>query len=131
MSAENAFALLARTGLSHDADALRALELPAGVPRLPALDGEPAEAFVDLFVDATTEIGVWECTPGRFAAAKEGIGELMWILGGSGTLTAADGTAHEFGPGTMLLTPDGWRGEWEVRETVRKLYVIWKTAPAA
>lgn len=128
MTPENVFALLAGTGLSHDTDRLRALELGEFVARTPATEGEPAEASVALYEDATIAIGVWECTPGRFPTAKQGIGELMCIIGGSGTLTASDGTAHPFADGTVLLTPDGWTGEWEVRETVRKLYVIWKTA---
>ena len=28
----------------------------------------------------------------------------------------------------VLITPDGWRGTWEITETVRKVYTIWNTA---
>lgn len=129
--AADGFALLARTGLSRDAAALLAQPLSEPVPRAGALAGAPAESHHELFADARTEVGVWECTPGRFATAKEGIGELMHVLAGSGTLTADDGTVHEIAPGTVLLTPDGWRGTWEIRETVRKLYVIWRTGAKA
>ena len=31
---------------------------------------------------------------------------------------------HEVRPGVALTVPPGWRGRWEVRETVRKTYVI-------
>jgi uncharacterized cupin superfamily protein len=27
-------------------------------------------------------------------------------------------------PGVALTVPSGWQGRWEVRETVRKTYVI-------
>jgi len=30
----------------------------------------------------------------------------------------------ECGPGSLLVLPQGWRGTWVVRETIRKTYVI-------
>lgn len=52
----------------------------------------------------------------------------MHFLSGAGTITTADGTVHEIRPGVVLVAPDGWRGTWDIRETVRKVYTIWATA---
>jgi uncharacterized cupin superfamily protein len=30
----------------------------------------------------------------------------------------------------MFVLLDGWRGEWRVHETVRKVYAIWPTVKA-
>ena len=48
----------------------------------------------------------------------------MHFVAGSATITAADGTVHEVRPGVALSVPPGWRARSEVRETVRKTYVI-------
>jgi uncharacterized cupin superfamily protein len=34
---------------------------------------------------------------------------------------------EELGAGSMFILLDGWRGEWEVHQTVRKVYAIWPT----
>ncbi len=54
--------------------------------------------------------------PGAFAGAPV-----------EAAILADDGALHEIGPGTLLFTPDGWRGTWHVRATVRKTFVIWKS----
>ena len=61
------------------------------------------------------EIGVWECTPGSFPSVKDGISEVMQFVSGEATIVGDDGALHEIGPGTLLFTPDGWRGTWHVR----------------
>ncbi|MCV7161165.1 DUF861 domain-containing protein [Mycolicibacterium brisbanense] len=73
--------------------------------------------------------GIWECTPGSFDSARTGDTELMHFIAGAGTITTADGTVHEIRPGVVLVAPDGWRGTWVIRETVRKVYTIWTTSP--
>lgn len=100
-------------------------------PRVPALDGAPIESVRVLHSDAGGRSGIWECTPGRFESAREGDTELMHFLTGEGTITTADGTVHEIRPGVVLVAPDGWRGTWNIRKTVRKVYAIWNTPAAA
>ncbi|CUR56110.1 conserved hypothetical protein [metagenome] len=94
-------------------------------PRSPALAGTPVESARVLHRDAGGRSGVWECTPGRFDSARAGDTELMHFLAGKATITSADGTVHEISPGVVLVAPDGWRGTWDIRETVRKVYTIW------
>ncbi|WP_042434667.1 cupin domain-containing protein [Streptacidiphilus anmyonensis] len=69
------------------------------------------------------EAGVWEATPGRFTATREGYHEVCQILSGRATVTPTGGEPVEIGPGDTLVTPAGWTGVWEVHETLRKTYV--------
>ena len=101
------------------------LPLESRGPRTPALAGTPVESVQVLHRDAGGRSGVWECTPGRFESARIGDTELMYFLAGSATITSADGTVYDIHPGVTLVAPDGWRGTWDIRETVRKVYTIW------
>ncbi|WP_210492603.1 cupin domain-containing protein [Patulibacter sp. SYSU D01012] len=91
-------------------------------------EGEPQAFYTELYSDDVAETGVWEVTPGEFAGDKFGASEVMLVLKGEATITSEDGTTIELRPGVSFVTPDGWRGRWKVRETVRKMYVIWKHA---
>ena len=105
-----------------------AASLPSMGPRLNAAGGAPVESKLVLYSDRTTEIGIWEVTPGQFPAHKDDVGELMQFISGRGTITDATGTT-EIGPGVVMYTPDGWTGVWDVQETVRKTYAIHRTKP--
>jgi len=96
-------------------------------PKPGAFEGHPMESSATLYKDERTEAGVWQCTPGSWTSSKTGVGELMHFVAGSGAITDADGTRHEFRPGSVQYYPDGWSGTWTVIETVRKVYVITKT----
>ncbi|WP_037605233.1 cupin domain-containing protein [Streptacidiphilus rugosus] len=69
------------------------------------------------------EAGIWEATPGRFTATREGYHEICQILAGRATLTPDGGAPVEIGPGDTLVTPAGWSGVWEIHETLRKTYI--------
>jgi uncharacterized cupin superfamily protein len=114
-------------GISLDGEELRDMQLPELTLREGASEGEPREADFDAYVSGDTSVGVWECTPGRFPGAKDGINEMMHLISGRATITDEDGTAHELSAGSMFIAMDGWRGEWQVHETVRKVYAIWPT----
>ncbi len=75
--------------------------------------------------DGLTNIGVWECTEGRFTADRTSAGEYCHILAGRATVVNADGSnPRNIGPGDLLILPQGWKGEWTIHEHMRKLYVI-------
>ncbi|MDV3126017.1 cupin domain-containing protein [Mycobacterium sp. 21AC1] len=114
--------------IAYNADP-KTLELTIRGARTPALTGTPVESVHVLHSDAGGRSGIWECTPGSFDSARNGDTELMYFLTGAGTITTADGTVHEIRPGVVLVAPDGWRGTWDIRETVRKIYTIWNAAP--
>ena len=115
------------SALVHEQD-LRSLPLESTGPRAGATSGTPEESARELFNDGRVQIGVWACTPGAFPAAKDGITEHMHILDGDATLHSDDGTSVELRAGVSVVTPDGWTGRWEVRQTVRKIYTIWSTS---
>ena len=102
-----------------------ALELLPDEP-VRVLQGNPQASVLELYRDDVVECGVWEVTPGVFASEKDGIGEHMHVLAGDATVTSDDGSTVELRPGVTFVARPGWHGTWEVRETVRKIYVIWK-----
>jgi uncharacterized cupin superfamily protein len=73
--------------------------------------------------DDDVQIGIWECTPGRFNGDNGAFDEVMAMVGGRVTVTH-DGGTHDIASGTVWTTPHEWKGEWQVHQTVRKLYVI-------
>jgi uncharacterized cupin superfamily protein len=103
------------------------IELDAGRPVPTAVEGEPYESWHVISDDGRVELGVWEVTPGSFRGSADGIYEQMHFVAGRGTITDADGLVTEIRPGVVMLCPEGWSGLWDVRETVRKTYVIVKT----
>ena len=52
--------------------------------------------------------------------------ETIHVLSGRMTCTADDGTVTEVGPGSTVVFPKGWAGTWDIHETLRKVYVIFK-----
>ena len=100
--------------------------LPSMGPRQNATAGTPVESKLVLYADRTTEIGIWEVTPGSFPASKVDVCELMQFIAGSATIIDDSGTTR-IGPGVVVFQPDGWKGTWVVEETVRKTYALHRT----
>ena len=111
--------------VSHP-DAL-ALELQPDEP-LVVLSGTPRAFVRELYRDGVVESGVWEVTPGVFAGENDGFGEHMYVLAGEATVTSEDGAAVELRPGVSFVARPTARATPDVRETVRKIYVIWPVA---
>ena len=95
-------------------------------PKATSIAGGQQEAALEVWASADKKVdtGIWECTPGTFTATREGFHEVCQILSGRATITHEDGTVVEVGPGSTLITPEGWRGQWQIHETLRKTYVI-------
>ena len=108
----------------HEADPAT-LRLPTATAKPTSLTGQ-TESSVTLWEspDGLCEMGVWECSPGTFTAFRDGYDEFAQILFGAVTMTTEEGEKTELGPGSVLVTPSGWKGTWAVHETVRKVYVI-------
>ena len=107
------------------------LDVPLAVigPKPGATRGEPVESSAVLFEDSLVEVGVWECTPGCFPSRRDGWREAVTIVVGRGVLRDANGTEHPLAPGVTLALPEGWVGEWDIAETVRKVYVVTLSEP--
>lgn len=102
------------------------LALSRPTPKASATAGNPKESAYEIWrtSDNSVEIGVWECTPGSFLATREGYDEVCYVMSGSAKITQDVGPSVVLSAGDTLVTPEGWTGEWEVLETLRKIYVI-------
>jgi hypothetical protein len=109
--------------------ALANTPLEAFVAKPTSFEGDQQEASLALFTstDGKVEIGVWECTPGRFTADRSTSSEFCHFISGRIEMTHADGNKVQLGAGDAIALPLGWKGEWRVIERVRKLYVIMQT----
>ena len=74
--------------------------------------------------DGALDIGIWECTPGRFTADRSAAAEFCYFLQGKILMTQLDGTSRVLGPGDAIMLPRGWKGTWEIVEHTRKIYVF-------
>lgn len=70
-----------------------------------------------------TETGVWECSPGRYRREIKP-GEVMHILAGECIFTPDGGEAIEIRAGDTLFMSPNTMGVWDIRSTVRKVYVL-------
>jgi uncharacterized protein len=69
------------------------------------------------------ETGIWQCTAGPSYWVQEE-NEFIYLLSGSLTVTPDGGKPATFGAGDCAMFPRGWRGTWDLHETVRKVYVV-------
>lgn len=94
----------------------------AHAPKPTALTDGLTEATEPVWTSGRIETGLWECTPGRFTARRDGYTEICTVLSGSVTLHQEGREPITFGPGDVMVMPSGWVGEWEVHEPLRKHY---------
>jgi uncharacterized protein len=73
--------------------------------------------------DSGQQTGIWQCTAGPSYWVQEE-NEFIYILSGSLTVTPDGGKPATFGAGDCAMFPRGWRGAWDLHETVRKVYAI-------
>ena len=89
--------------------------------------GEPVSHTSGLILfrneDRSSEMGLWQCTPGRWRCEVES-DEFFHVLAGRAVYTEDDGTVTEIAAGMTCAFPKGWKGACEVVETVRKVYMV-------
>jgi len=73
--------------------------------------------------DGHAETGIWTCSPGTWRCVVKR-DEFCHFIAGSSTYTHDNGEVIEIQPDTLAYFPQGWAGQCEVHETVRKVYVI-------
>jgi len=69
--------------------------------------------------------GLWEAEPGCWKINYTE-NEFCQILSGKSILRDAAGNERPLSAGDNFTIPAGFRGEWEVLETTRKIYVIYE-----
>jgi len=75
------------------------------------------------FKASNVNLGFWECSPGSFKTARDGVNEVVLVLEGKGTLVSDTGERVEHKAGDMVLIPNGWSGVWEIHEHFKKQYI--------
>ena len=101
---------------------LSTIDLGAPRPKPTTLTGNQFEASVALFKsnDGLMEIGVWECTPGRFTAVRDTMSETCHIVSGHVTLPGPEGLAQDVRAGERLVRPNGRRLSGELHPPTPK-----------
>ncbi|KHL18788.1 hypothetical protein CLV56_2222 [Mumia flava] len=84
--------------------------------------GAPATASAGLAELGGIEVGIWEITEGTVRDTEAD--EIFVVLSGSGTVTFEDGAVLELGPGIAVRLRAGERTVWEIRDRLRKIYVV-------
>lgn len=69
--------------------------------------------------------GIWECSPGRYER-QVAEAEVMHILAGACSFTPTGGETRQIRAGDTVFFPARTTGVWDIRETLRKVYVIMK-----
>ena len=93
-------------------------------PRIGSLSADQLEAVCELWSEPDAEVGTWECTVGKFPSVKNGRHEISFVLSGRAEIKCdSNGQTVTVVAGDLLILPDGWSGQWDVRETLRKIYV--------
>lgn len=93
-------------------------------PKATSVTAGQTEVSLRLWAREGLKTGIWEVTPGTFASTRPGYDEICQILSGTATITEEDGSSFEVGPGSLFVTPEGWRGTWTIHETLRKMWVV-------
>ncbi len=73
--------------------------------------------------DRSSEMGMWQCTPGNWRCEVEK-DEFCYFLTGKAIYTADSGEVTVVQAGDAGTFPAGWTGDCEVVETVRKVYMV-------
>ncbi|MBT3993900.1 MAG: DUF861 domain-containing protein [Gammaproteobacteria bacterium] len=67
--------------------------------------------------------GTWQCEPGILKLDLD-VTEFCHILQGHWILTSESGLVVEVKAGDSFVFPKGWKGTAEVKETIRKVYMM-------
>jgi hypothetical protein len=100
---------------------------PVGLPQgesVSRLSGK----ILEMSADEDLESGVWQCTPGRWRRQVKKA-EFCHFLAGRCSFTPDDGTTIEIAAGDSLFFPANSEGMWDVKETVRKVFVVFEWEP--
>lgn len=96
------------------------------IPPESVQSGDPQERGRSLYVDQTGQLdaGVWECEPNRHVIEAAPYDEFVYLIEGRIDVTDADGGVASYAAGDSFMMPRGCRCVWDVKEPVRKLYVV-------
>ncbi|MCR1783994.1 DUF861 domain-containing protein [Nocardioides carbamazepini] len=106
-----------------DGEAVLRGDLPREIDMAPIESGTPV-AYERVVSDtADGFFAVWACDAGVYPRHKDRRGSFMYFTEGAGTIVDSDGTTHELTAGSILVLPYSWIGHWDIRRTIRKVYL--------
>ena len=76
-------------------------------------------------LDNQQEVGLWECSPGRFRRQVKS-SETMHVLSGEAVFTPDNSEPIVLRQGEVHFFPADTTGVWEIRSTLRKMYILFK-----
>ncbi|GAB5469770.1 MAG: cupin domain-containing protein [Rhodospirillales bacterium] len=105
---------------------LQGLEPTDYIPAETLQSGDPRERGRSYFQDQTGQLdaGVWECEPNRHHIEAAPYDELVYLLDGVIDVIDEDGGIETFRAGDSFIMPRGCKCTWNVKEAVRKIYVV-------
>ena len=83
----------------------------------------PRQTDSGFFEASNLFAGTWECEPGKLQLDLD-VTEFCHLLKGHWILTSESGQVTEIRAGDSWVFPRGWKGMAEVKETVRKVYLL-------
>jgi uncharacterized cupin superfamily protein len=92
------------------------------LPPEKALSNGVETGFAEVLADVGLEVGVWRHSPGHSTDSFDG--EVFIVLEGSGTVTDAEGNVLELRPGVVGVLHSYDVTTWEIREPLRKVWVV-------
>ncbi len=96
------------------------------IPPEGLLSGTPDERGKSLYADQTEQLdaGVWECEPNKHHIEDAPYDEFVYLIEGHIDVIDADGGIETYKAGDSFVMPRGCKCTWDVKEPVRKLYVV-------
>jgi len=106
--------------------AVAGLEPTDYIPPETLQSGDPRERGLSFYADQTGQLdaGVWECEPNRHVIEAAPYDEFVYLLQGRIDVIDAEGGVESFKAGDSFVMPRGCKCTWDVKEAVRKLYVV-------
>ena len=88
--------------------------------------GDPKEHGRSFYADQTGQFdaGYWECEPNIHVYEAAPYDEFVYLLQGVVEVSDDEGGRETFTAGDSFMMPRGCRCTWDVKEPVRKLYVV-------
>lgn len=83
----------------------------------------PKQTDSGFFTGENLAAGTWECEPGKLQLDLD-LTEFCHLLEGHWRLTSESGVVTDIRAGDSWVFPRGWKGEAEVLEKVRKVYLV-------
>ena len=76
------------------------------------------------FCNRPIDLSIWECEPNKHEIAAAPYDEFVYLIEGVIDVIADDGSKETYSAGDSFMMPRGCKCTWDVKEPVRKLYVV-------